>query len=61
MGVHDIFLGDFKLNANLEADFIDPFTGNMRIIPCPEVPVLEVEHTLMCKACLVCGHNIMQK
>jgi hypothetical protein len=49
----------FSPNAYAEADLIATFTDSMRIIPCPEVPVVNVENTLMRKASFVGPHNVM--
>jgi hypothetical protein len=45
---------DSRPNANAGADFIPTFTYGMKIVPCPEVTVLDVEHTHLRKTCFAC-------
>jgi hypothetical protein len=45
-------------NADAEADLIKKFADSMRIIPCPEVTVVDVEHTLTRKMRSICPHNV---
>jgi hypothetical protein len=52
---------DTNPNADAEADLIPTFADSVRITPCPEVTVVDAEHTLTRKTRFVCPQNIAQK
>jgi hypothetical protein len=41
-------------------DLIPQFAETVRIIPSPEVTVVDVEHTFTCVIHFICPHNIMK-
>jgi hypothetical protein len=45
LGAHQNDPIDSSPNADAEADFIPTFRNSMRIIPCPKVNVMDIEHT----------------
>jgi hypothetical protein len=45
-------------NADAEAELIPTFSDSM-IISCPELTVVDVEHTLTRETCFICVQNIM--
>jgi hypothetical protein len=53
------FPDNFRPNADAETDLTDKFVGGIRIIPCPEMFVVEVEHTLTRKTYFACPQNVM--
>jgi hypothetical protein len=59
MGAYDHIPDDSIPNAEAEAGLIPIFVDRMRIVPCPQVIVVDVEHTLTRKACVVCPQNVM--
>jgi hypothetical protein len=50
---------DSSPNADAEEDFIPTFVDCMKIILCPQVTVVDVEHALMHKTCFTCPQNCM--
>jgi hypothetical protein len=44
----------FHLKSRAEAGLTPIFAKSMRIIPCPEVTVVDVQHTITRKTCFVC-------
>jgi hypothetical protein len=52
-----MFPDDSCSRTDAEAVLIPMFAGSMRIIACPEVTVVDVEHTLTHKTWLVCPQN----
>jgi hypothetical protein len=55
---HDNISDDTTTNAEAAADFIPTFADSMRIIPCPEVTVVDVEDTLT-RIWLVSPQNVV--
>jgi hypothetical protein len=59
MWAHNRVPYDSSPSTDAEGDLIPMFMDSMRIIPCPEVTVVDVEHTLTYKTCIVCPQNVM--
>jgi hypothetical protein len=59
VGAHDNVPDDTSPKADAEADLIPTFADSKRIIPCPEVTVVDVEHTITRKTRFVCPQNIV--
>jgi hypothetical protein len=59
MGAHDNDPDDTSPNADAEADLIPTLADSMRIIPCPEVTAVDVEHILTRKIHFVCPQNVV--
>jgi hypothetical protein len=56
---HDNIPDDTSPNADAEADLVPTFKDGMRIFPCPEVTVVDPEHTLTSKTHFVCPQNFV--
>jgi hypothetical protein len=52
MWAHSSVPDDSSPYTDGEADLMLMFVDSMRIIPCPEMTVVDVEHTLTYKSCL---------
>jgi hypothetical protein len=59
VGTHESVTEDYSPNADTQADLNPKFGDNMRIVPCQEMIVVDVEHNLKCKACNACPQNII--
>jgi hypothetical protein len=59
IGAHCNVTNDPSPNAEGEADMMPKFEDNRRIIRCPEVTVVDVEHTLMLKTCSVSAQSVV--
>lgn len=59
LNVNDNVPDDTRPNAEAEAEanLTPTFAKRMKIIPCPEVTVVDVEHTLTRKTHFVCPQN----
>jgi hypothetical protein len=56
IGAHDRVSDD---STDAEADLIPTFADSMRIIPCPEMTFVDVEHTITRKTRFVCPQNVV--
>jgi hypothetical protein len=45
-------------NPDAELETILTFSDNLKVIHCPEMSVVDVEHTLTLKTCFVCPQNV---
>jgi hypothetical protein len=61
MRAHDNVPDDNSPNADAEADLIPMFADSMRIIPCQDVTVVDIEHTLTSKTRFVSPQNVVKK
>jgi hypothetical protein len=59
--MHCIVSSDSIPNADTEEDLKPIFMDSMRIILCPEVTVVDVSHTVTCKACFISPQNVTYK